>query len=141
MGLVHDGGVPSFDAFANRINPGCACCSGVHQANAINEIAQRIQFDQTLTHTNRDLACDMVTHFAKFANTTCRGCALGWAIFFIINAIWEFAVLDAVYGVIFLLIGLGLLSCWLGSCGRESVSEKQLRAREQEALEQIKGAG
>jgi hypothetical protein len=140
LGLLHDGGVPSFDAFAALIETGCACGSPIPEPSMINSITEHIQFDQTLTPANRSLASDMLTHFARYANTTCRGCALGWGIWYFINAIWGFIVLGAIIGGILTVIGFGLVSYWAYMLAMDIVSESRLRLRERKALEQIKRA-
>jgi hypothetical protein len=138
-GLTHDCGVPSFEAFEQYIEPGCNCFGNSQQVAAINDISARTDADLTLTRENKELVRDMLNHFSKYSNTTTRGCGLGWGIFFIINAIWEFAVLSAVAGGVFLALGLALVACWAAIYGKELCRESKLREREEAAVARIRG--
>jgi hypothetical protein len=80
----------------------------------------------------------MVNHFTQFGNTMCRNCALGWGIYLLIDSIYVLARLRGMMvtgGIIVLLIGLGLLSCWAGITSRDRKSAAALRERERAALE------
>jgi hypothetical protein len=140
-GLAHDCGVPSFDAFVARVEPGCNCCSGAFQGAALQDIARHIDTDQTLTPSNRELACDMVLHLARYSRTSCRNCALGWGILFTVNGIWDLALMDGASGGGLLGFGMLLLMWWGLRFGMERCSEKELREREEEALNQMRGLG
>jgi hypothetical protein len=146
-GLAHDCGVPSFEAFERQIQPGCACGGNYQQAAAMRDITVHIDADMTLTPDNRQLACDMLVHFAKYSNTTCRGCGLGWGIYFIICAIMLSILLGVVGAVVpavvvasvYLLIGLSFILCWLVIYCNELSSESKLREREEAALARARG--
>jgi hypothetical protein len=84
-GLAPDG-IPSFDAFAETIKPGCTCCDS-SQADAIRAISLCIEFDQTLTERHKDLASDMVRHFDDFANTACKNSFFSLGIVATVNSI------------------------------------------------------
>jgi hypothetical protein len=75
----------------------------------------------------------MVAHFIQFGSTLCRNCGLRWGIHLVIDGIVVLGVIQGdltVGGVIVLLIGVGLPTCWAVSACKDMRSAVALQKRE-----------
>jgi hypothetical protein len=138
-GLAHDCGVPSFDAIVSRFEMGSNSCVWTSRIAALQEIAEKIDSDQTLTPSNRKLACAMIVHLAKYSNMTRIITLMVSGIVFILLAILLFALGAGGVGGILLGIGVICIAPWFIICARRRCKEGRLREKEEEALNQMRG--
>jgi hypothetical protein len=133
-GLASPTGVPSFEAFEARIQPGCCDAANL---SAIEEISTIVEGDRTLTLDNRELARAMLVHFPMGGTPTTKNCFLGWGLLLLVGSIVGFIVGGAGIGVGCALVILCLIALvsWCALGLGVSTREGILKAKEAELLQ------
>jgi hypothetical protein len=100
------------------------------------ELGRQIYEDPLLAPDNRELAFDMLRHFARHLSMLSRGCALLWGIIFVLASVIQYAagVTEQVPSIM-IVVGLILIAVWGGLFYIEDRNRKQLKKREEEAMD------
>jgi uncharacterized membrane protein len=100
------------------------------------ELGQQIHGDPLLAPNNRELAFDMLRHFARYRSTLGRRCALVSGLVLVLASVILYAagVTEEVPSIM-IVVGLALIALWGGCFYAEAKHRKQLRKREAAAME------
>jgi hypothetical protein len=100
------------------------------------QLGGQIYEDPLLAPDNQELAFDMLRHFARHRSILGRGRILVWGIIFVLVSVIQHAagVTEQVPSIM-IVVGLVLVAVWGGRFYVEDMNRKQLKKREEEAMD------